>query len=135
MPHLVVEYSANLEDTVDIPGLVRIVHEAALETGLFPPGGARTRAARRDIYRIADGHPDNAFVHLSARIGAGRTPEARRAAGERIFAALCAALADTFEARPLGISFEMSEIDPDLSFKHNNLHAVLEQRAAGKAAP
>jgi 5-carboxymethyl-2-hydroxymuconate isomerase len=128
MPHLVLDYSANLEPAVDVNVLIRIVHEAALETGLFPPGGIRTRAARHDAYRIADGHPDNAYVHLTARIGQGRTEEARRTAGEHIFAALKAALAETFAQRPLAISFELAEIDA-LSFKHNNLHAILEERA------
>ena len=50
MPHLIVEYSANLERDVDIPRLVAAVHAAALETGVFPIGGIRTRAERRDIY-------------------------------------------------------------------------------------
>ena len=71
MPHLIVEYSANLEPALDIATLVEALHEAALETGVFPIGGMRTRAARRDLYRIADGHADNAFIHVQARIGAG----------------------------------------------------------------
>ena len=56
MPHLIVEYSANLERDVDIPRLVAAVHAAALETGVFPIGGIRTRAERRDIYQVADSH-------------------------------------------------------------------------------
>lgn len=129
MPHLVLEYSANLEPSVDVAALVAAVHEAALATGLFPRGGTRTRAARRDLYRVADGHPDNAFVHLTARIGAGRTDDAKRAAGEQIFAALCAGLDDAYLSRPLAISFEIAEIDPALSFRRNNLHRILEERA------
>ncbi len=128
MPHLVVEYSANLEPQVDIAGLVRVVHEAALETGMFPRGGIRTRAACREIYRIADGHPDNGFVHVSARIGAGRPAEARAKAGEHIFNAVCGALSEVFAENPLGISFELSEIDPTASFKQNNLHDILKDR-------
>ena len=130
MPHLVLEYSANLEPALDVKSVVAAVHQAALETGIFPVGGTRTRAARREVYRIADGHPDNAFVHLAARIGHGRGEETKRAAGEHIFAALKAALAEAFAQRPLAISFEMAEIDPKTSFKHNNLHAILERRAA-----
>ena len=42
MPHLIVEYSANLEPALDIRGLVEALHEAALETGVFPIGGIRT---------------------------------------------------------------------------------------------
>lgn len=85
MPHLIVEYSANLEQALDIAKLVAALHEAALETGVFPIGGIRTRAARRDVYRIADGHAGNGFIHVQARIGAGRPPEVRQQAAEHIF--------------------------------------------------
>ena len=47
MPHLILEYSANLEADIDIRKLITVVHEAALKTGVFPRGGCRTRAARR----------------------------------------------------------------------------------------
>ena len=69
MPHLIVEYSANLEPDLDMAHVISVLHEAALETGVFPIGGLRVRASRRDIYKIADGHPDNAFIHVQARIG------------------------------------------------------------------
>src|SRR6185312_10271941 len=131
MPHLIVEYSANLEHVVDIPRLVTAVHAAALETGMFPIGGIRTRAARRDIYKVADGHPDNAFIHLQARIGTGRPPEARQKAAEHIFAALKAETAKAFANRPLGLTFEIVEVDPVGSLKHNNLHEIVEARRKG----
>lgn len=134
MPHLIVEYSANLERDVDIPRLVAAVHAAALETGVFPIGGTRTRAERRDVYRIADGHPDNAFVHVQARIGAGRTPEVRQRAAETIFAAVKAETARAFAGRPLGLTLEIVEIDPVGSLKHNNLHEIVEARRKGSAA-
>ena len=75
MPHFIVEYSANLESAADIKGLVAAVHKAAIQTGVFPLKGTRTRAARREVYEIADGHADNAFVHVTARIGRGRSVE------------------------------------------------------------
>ena len=134
MPHLTVEYSANLEPELDATRLVETVHEAALSTGIFPEGGIRTRAARRDIYVIADGHSDNAFVHLAIRIGAGRSPDSRKQAGQTIFAALTQALDDTYAARPLGISMEMTESNPDMSWKRNNLHDTVARRKEGPAA-
>lgn len=135
MPHLVLEYSANLEGTLDIGELVRVVHETALETGVFPLGGIRTRAERRDIYRIADGNPENRFVHLTARIGTGRTLEARQEAGDIIFAALCGALQSVFDIYPLAISFEVQEAHPQLNFKKNNIHKKLEQNSANSSEP
>jgi 5-carboxymethyl-2-hydroxymuconate isomerase len=134
MPHLVIEYSANLEPALDVEALMAAVHEAAIETGVFPVGGIRTRAVARDQYRIADGHPDNGFVFMSVRVGAGRPPKVRQAAGERIFAALSAALDDLFEARPLSIGMEMSEIEAETSWKKNNLHEIVERRQKGSAA-
>jgi 5-carboxymethyl-2-hydroxymuconate isomerase len=128
MPHLIVEYSANLEPALDITGLVEALHAAALETGVFPIGGIRTRAARREMCRIADGHADNAFIHVQARIGAGRTAEVRQQAAEHIFARLKAGTADVFASRPLGLTFEIVEIDPVGSLKHNNLHEIVVAR-------
>ena len=128
MPHLIVEYSANLEQVLDIAALVQALHEAALETGVFPIGGIRTRAAPRAVYRIADGHADNAFIHLQARIGAGRSAEVRQQAAEHIFARLKKETAQVFANLPLGLTLEIVEIDPAGSLKHNNLHEIVAAR-------
>ncbi len=128
MPHLIVEYSANLDGDLDIQAVIDALHASALETGVFPIGGVRVRAARRDIYRIADGHPDNAFIHVTARIGAGRAPEVRQKAAEQIFERLKAATGDIFARRSLGLSFEVVEIDPVGTLKHNNLHEAVVRR-------
>ena len=134
MPHLIVEYSANLERDIVIHELVAALHAAALETGVFPIGGIRTRAARRDVYAIADNHPDNSFIHVQARIGAGRPPEIKQKAAEHIFAALKSETVRVFAERPLGLTFEIVEIDPVGSLKHNNLHEIVEARRKGSAA-
>lgn len=127
MPHFIVEYSSNIEEDLNIDDLLRKLHATALETGLFALGGIRVRAAKRDHYVIADGRPDNAFLHLIARIRAGRSLEARKAAGEQIFATFCEALSPLYETRPLALSFEIQEINPDLSFKQNNIHSYLQR--------
>ena len=128
MPHFIVEYSANLEPAVDVKGLIRAIHGAAIDTGIFPLKGTRTRAVRRDIYEIADGHVDNAFVHIGAKIGHGRSVEIRQQAGEVIFNAACDYLRSYFDRHPLAVSFEIQEIDPAASFKLNNLPEWIEER-------
>jgi 5-carboxymethyl-2-hydroxymuconate isomerase len=130
MAHIVIEYSANLRGQVDLPGFLRAVHEAALATGVFPIGGIRTRAYEARDYVIADAHPDNAFVHISLRVGHGRDVETRKRACEAIFAAAVQELEEVYERLPLGIALEMQEIDPVLTFKKNNLHEHVKQRAA-----
>jgi 5-carboxymethyl-2-hydroxymuconate isomerase len=130
MPHFIVEYSANLERAVNIKGLVTTIHRAAIETEIFPLKGTRTRAARQDIYEIADGHVDNSFIHVCAKIGQGRAVEIRQRAGEAIFGAVCDYLRPYFESNPLALSFEMQEIEPATSFKTNNLPQWIEGRQA-----
>jgi len=128
MAHIVIEHSRNLRGRLDIQRLVQTLHEAALATGIFPIGGLRTRAYETESYCIADGHPDNAFVHVSVRVGHGRDVPTRRRACEQIFAAACAQMAELFASAPLGISVEMQELDPELSLKKNNLHEHVKAR-------
>jgi len=130
MPHIVIECSSNLRARADLPGLVERVHAAALATGVFPLGGLRTRVAERDLFAIADGDPENAFVHVVVRIGAGRDTATKREAADAIFDAVCDALASAFATTPLGISLELVEIDPDFSRKKNNLHQYVTTRKA-----
>ncbi len=132
MPHITVEYSGNLVAEIALDDLLDKLHAAALATGVFPIGGTRTRALRFDDFRVADSHPDNAFVHVGLRIGHGRDLPTRQRAGERLFAVVCEHLAPISARRPLAISMEIQEIDPELSFKHNNLHDIV---AARRAAP
>jgi 5-carboxymethyl-2-hydroxymuconate isomerase len=133
MPHFIVEYSGNLADEIDTPVLFRKLHVAAAATGVFPLGGIRSRAARRDEYRVADGHPENGFVHVVLRIGHGRDAETRKEVGEKLFTVLCDHLASVFDHRPLSISFEMQELDPVLNFKKNNIHDSVAARRQSAA--
>jgi 5-carboxymethyl-2-hydroxymuconate isomerase len=130
LPHLLVEYSANIEPRLDLEGLLDKLHETAIATGVFPLGGVRIRAYPVRHYRVADKHPDNAFVHVTALIGHGRTLEVQQRAGEAIFSTLKEHLAPLFASAPLAISFYIQEAHPVLSWKHNNLHRYVQERAA-----
>ncbi len=130
MPHQIIEYSANLESRVDIQELVNAVHEIAAGIDVFPLGGLRTRAARRDYFRIADGHPDNSFLHLTWKLGSGRPEEVRKAAGDLMFEKLCGLLAQAYDDSPLAISFEIQEIHPVLTYKKNNLRDYMAKRSS-----
>jgi 5-oxopent-3-ene-1,2,5-tricarboxylate decarboxylase/2-hydroxyhepta-2,4-diene-1,7-dioate isomerase len=81
---------------------------------------------------IADGHPDNAFVTITVRIGHGRDEVTRRRIGQMMFDAIRAYLAPVFDASPLAISLEVQEINPAFSFKQNNLHSIVPERAAAQ---
>ncbi len=135
MPHLIVEYSANLERQIALDVLLDKLRDSALETGVFPLGGLRVRALRTDHFRIADCDPENAYVHVTALIGHGRALDVRKRAGERLFATLTEHLGDVYERSPLAISFNIQEFHPELNFKMNNLHEHVRRRAAADELP
>ena len=129
MPHLTVEYSANLKKKIDIQKLVESVHQAALHTGVFEVAAVRTRAAGREHYVVADGHRDNAFVAIFVRVAPGRSPETRKRLGQEIFDAACDFLKDTYATTPMAISLEVVEIDNTAAYRKKNLDAVVKERA------
>ena len=130
MPHLVIEYSANVEQRIALDELLDKLHACALTTGVFPLGGLRVRAYRADAYRIADKAPDNGFVHVTAMIGHGRPLDVQQRAGEELFAVLAAHLTALYEQSPLAISLNIQEFHSVLNFKQNNLHEYVKKRVA-----
>ncbi len=128
MPHQIIEYSANLDARMDIQALVDGLHENAMGIEGLPLGGLRTRAARRENYKIADEHPDNAFVHMILKLGHGRDEDTKKRFGEAIFDALCQLLEPVSYSSPLAISFEIQEIDAVLTWKKNNLREYMAKR-------
>lgn len=125
MPHMAIEYSANLDESVDIQGLCTLVADTILETGLFEIGAIRVRAYRAEAYAIADRLPQNGFIDMNFRIGKGRTAEEKKRTGEAIFAAVSQQLAPLFAAPHFALSLEIREIDAELSWKKNAIHPRL----------
>ena len=125
MPHLCMEYSANLAEQVDLNGLCSRLNATLLDTGFFEPGAIRVRTLRCDHYAVADELPENAFLDASLRIGEGRSENDRKQIGEALFACLQTELATLFEAPHFCLSLEIREISRELSWKKNAIHPRL----------
>ena len=135
MPHLTVEYSANLEEDVDIAAFCTAMRDAMLATGIFPLGGIRVRAFPCHTYVIADGDPRYAYLHMICRIGAGRDADTRLAAAEAIYGAAEGHLRARIGDRPMGLSLDLDELHPRTSLKRfNTVHdAVAAKERTAKA--
>ena len=134
MPHMIVEYSRNIEDMIGTENLFEKMCDMGVETGVFARTGIRVRGEARDCYHIADGHPENAFVHTILRVGHGRDEATLKDAGDRIYAVICDHLAALAETRALNISMEIQEIHPVLTWKKNNTPQWMDARAAADRA-
>jgi 5-carboxymethyl-2-hydroxymuconate isomerase len=125
MPHIQIDYSANLDARLDIPALCVVVRDAAVATGVLPLAGIRVRAIRVDHVVIADGNPDHAFLDMSVRLRGGRTAEAKAQATAAIFAAAEAYCAEVMATSSFMLSMEMRDIDPELSPKASSIRRYL----------
>jgi len=125
MPHIVIDYSANLDARVDIQSLCIVLRDATVATGVASLAGIRVRAVRADHWVIADGDPQHASIDISVRLRGGRSLEIRKSAITAIFAAAEAYCAETLAASSLLLSMEMREIDPALSPKTSSIRRYL----------
>jgi 5-carboxymethyl-2-hydroxymuconate isomerase len=134
MPHLTLEYSANLRADGDFAGLCRklaacLVAQRAGDVAVYPIGGVRVRAIAADDWCIADGAADAGFVHATFKVGAGRSEALRRTTADALFAIIKDHFATHYERMGLALSLEMAEFSEAGTWKHNNLHARLRKPA------
>ena len=125
MPHLIVEYSENLEQALDMGAFCNHMREAACTINAFPKAGIRVRAFSARHYSIADGNAAHGFIDISIRLRAGRSQDVKRAAVQTLFQAAEEFVADYMRVRPLALSMEIRDIDPELSPKTGSIRAHL----------
>lgn len=124
MPHFYAECTENIRQQAELPALFAKVNSALAETGIFPLGGIRSRAIWLDTWQMADGKHNYAFVHMTLKIGSGRSLESRQQVGDMLFGLIREHFAALMESRYLALSFEIEELDPTLNYKQNNVHAL-----------
>lgn len=130
MPHFELRYSRNLAEQIDISLLCGAIADMMRAEPMFPIAGIRIRALPCDAYVIADGHPQNTFLDMTLRIGAGREEHAKMEMGKRLFDAIAGYLQAQFETPHFALSFEVQETNPALSWKKNSIHARLRTHAS-----
>lgn len=129
MPHFQIDYSANLEDVVDMGALCEAIRAEAATIAAFPLPGIRVRATRVDHYAVADGDPKHGFVDISVRLREGRADDVKQDAIGRIFAAAKAHLTDAMATHSIALSAEMRDIDARLSPKFGTIRDHMEGKA------
>mgnify|MGYP002776498726 FL=1 len=125
MPHLIYEMTDNLAvPEADISGLLKKSNQVLIDQGgVFPIGGIRSRVIWLKDYCVADGSVDDAFVHLTLKIGAGRSDEAKKKTGDDLFKMISDHFAPIYQKRTLALSMEIVEFSEAGTWKQNNIHA------------
>lgn len=125
MPHLIIDYSANLDAAVDMAAFCDHMRQAMCSIDVFPAAGVRVRAVAADHYSIADGNPEHGYIDMSVRLRGGRPDAVKKQATASLFTAAESFLAPVMAARPLALSLEMRDIDPELSPKAGTIRQYL----------
>ena len=127
MPHLDIQYTANLEADADMTGLCHKLTATLVglrndaDEPVFPLTGTRVMAWPAAHYAVADGAPDRAFIYLLLRIKPGRSDAIKKKAGDALLAAALAHLKPVFAQHAVGLTLEVDEGAHIYEGKQNNL--------------
>ncbi len=76
MPHCIVEYSNEIEKSVEPTQLINAVYQGALKSDLFEDEDIKTRSIAFENYQ--SGSIKKAFVHVTVKILSGRNSEQKK---------------------------------------------------------
>lgn len=130
MPHLVIQYSAELEPELDVGALCRALADTIValrdETGAspFPTAGTRVFAYPAAHGAVADDAHDCAFAYFNLRIAPGRSPGVKQALGAALAGTIRAQLAPLLARRNVGLTLQIDEGAEVFDAKIGNLHAL-----------
>jgi len=83
--------------------------------------GLKSRAVGHSQYRIADGDPDYAFVHVNLLIREGRPVEVQKDAAQRVMAVLKETFGERFENSHLSLSVDIKEMREGIALTFHNI--------------
>ena len=125
MPQLTLEYTDNLD--FDVQPLLARLHSELVATGAINLKGLKSRAVRHSEYRIADGNPEYAFVHVNLLIREGRPLEVQKDASQRVLNALKDTFGERFEHGYLSLSVDIKEMRDGIALTLHNIPDLRKQ--------
>ena len=82
MPHIIIEYSADVAGQIDINELIAATHAAALASELFTEYDIKTRTIVYEQHRT--GQTQDSFVHIAVHLLSGRSDEQKVMLSEKV---------------------------------------------------
>ena len=129
MPHLIIDYSANLEEIVDMEGFCEALRDRAAGLEALPMAGVRVRAFKADHVSIADGDSAHGYVDISVRMREGRSQRVKEQVAAALFEAAEGYLADVIARRSVMVSLEVREINACLAPKVSTVRNWIERNS------
>ena len=83
MPHIVFEYSNNLDSDIKSSDALKLAHKTVVDSGLFNPEAVKARAISYNDYVLPEGASN--FLHITISILTGRDMSERKSLSNTIF--------------------------------------------------
>lgn len=142
MPHIVINYSANLDTQTNMQMLCHALADTLLSqraedgSAVFPAGGVRVFAYPAPYCAIADGgavamesggNGDYGFVYINLRMGRGRSSVVHTKVGDALLACASDHLHPLFDTQYLGLTVQIDESPGQVyDGKRSTLHPLFE---------
>ncbi|QQZ43490.1 5-carboxymethyl-2-hydroxymuconate Delta-isomerase [Pseudomonas sp. SK3(2021)] len=111
MPHLYMEYTANLPQLDADKALLRFNH-ALVASGQFAEYDIKSRARKVETFRVGTGLGERAFVHVKLSLLSGRSPQIKKQLSQSLLAVL-QELCEWPAGVELQLAVEILDIDRD----------------------
>lgn len=109
MPHLTLEYSANVTES-QFPELFQRCHAFLVEHLRTHLAHCKSRAIQCTQFFVGDGNPKNAFVHVCLQIMPGRTPDTLQKVSQGLMELFKHQFSQSLENLNLQITLEIREL-------------------------
>lgn len=115
MPHIIVEYSRDVADHIDVPDLLQALHERlAVAAEGVPRSRIKSRGVPASYAVVGDQDGHGHMVHVTLLLLAGRDVATRRAYADPLHALARSAVADVLPN--CSVTLEVRDMDPDVYY-------------------
>ena len=117
MPQITLEYTSNINQSIDFKKLISDLHQILSEVGGIRIKNCKSRAVCRNNYFVGDGSSTGAFVHVDLMLVKGRSAEWVEKIGNLVLEKLEAAYSESKDVLDLQITIHFSDLDRERYFK------------------
>lgn len=117
MPHVILEYTSNIDREIDTESILGRLFELLVSITGVAIDNCKGRVIERGKYRVGTGGEPKAFVHCCIRVLAGRSKELKGELGKAALTILKEYFLLTASALDLQITVEIQDIAWDAYFK------------------
>jgi 5-carboxymethyl-2-hydroxymuconate isomerase len=118
MPHLTLEYTANLDEWANDLNLLSSLHRLLHSVAGIKIENCKSRWRMMEVWVVGGGEGESAFLHLDLRFLEGRPLGTKQAVGVGALELIRKHFASVPEELGLQITVEIRDIKKDTYFKH-----------------